>query len=127
MTRTSTTSAELYQRLIDSITDCAVIALDLDANRREMALSFGATDAVDSAAEDWLSVASAELAGYPVNLVRIGCDAARRECTHHSQIVPFVLTRPPVGLLSITLYWNETGPAKPSAGVNVIVSFGSPA
>ena len=47
----------------------------------------------DHAAEDWLAVASAELAGYPVHLVSIGCDAARQECTHHSQIVPFVLKK----------------------------------
>jgi len=47
----------------------------------------------DQAAEDWLSVASAELTGYPLSLVKIGCDAARRECTHHSQIVPFVLKK----------------------------------
>lgn len=47
----------------------------------------------DSAASEWLTVAARQLVGFEPNLVSIACDAAQRECTHHSQIVPFVLKK----------------------------------
>ena len=45
-----------------------VIALDLDANRRAQATSFGATDAVDSAASDWVEQVMAMTDGLGVDV-----------------------------------------------------------
>jgi alcohol dehydrogenase len=45
-----------------------VIALDIDANRREQAKSFGATDAVDSAAADWIDQVKAMTDGLGVDV-----------------------------------------------------------
>ena len=60
-----------------------VIALDLDANRREMALSFGATDAVDSAAEDWREQVMAMTDGFGVDVAieAVGIPATFDACT----------------------------------------------
>jgi alcohol dehydrogenase len=45
-----------------------VIAIDLDANRREQARSFGATDVVDSAAGDWIDQVKAMTDGLGVDV-----------------------------------------------------------
>ena len=45
-----------------------VIALDLDANRRDQALSFGATDSVDSGADDWREQVLAMTDGFGVDV-----------------------------------------------------------
>jgi alcohol dehydrogenase len=45
-----------------------VIALDLDANRREQALAFGATDSVDSGAADWREQVMAMTDGFGVDV-----------------------------------------------------------
>jgi alcohol dehydrogenase len=45
-----------------------IIALDLDANRRHQALDFGATDAVDSAAPDWIDQVKAMTDGLGVDV-----------------------------------------------------------
>ena len=60
-----------------------VIALDLDANRREVALSFGATDAVDSAAEDWREQVMAMTDGFGVDVAieAVGIPATFDACT----------------------------------------------
>jgi alcohol dehydrogenase len=60
-----------------------VIALDLDANRREQALSFGATDAVDSAAPDWRDQVLAMTDGFGVDVAieAVGIPATFEACT----------------------------------------------
>lgn len=44
----------------------------------------------DADAEAWLSVAGAELKDVPADLLADACRNARRNCTHHGQIVPTV-------------------------------------
>jgi alcohol dehydrogenase len=60
-----------------------VIALDLDANRREQALSFGATDSVDSAAADWREqvMAMTDGVGVDVAIEAVGIPATFDACT----------------------------------------------
>lgn len=60
-----------------------VIALDLDENRRNVALSFGATDAVDSGAEDWLDQVTALTDGLGVDVAieAVGVPATFDACT----------------------------------------------
>ncbi len=60
-----------------------VIALDLDANRREQALSFGATDAVDSGADDWREQVLAMTDGFGVDVAieAVGIPATFDACT----------------------------------------------
>lgn len=38
-------------------------------------------------AEDWLAVASGAVAELPFDLLRDGCETAKRTCTHHGQII----------------------------------------
>lgn len=45
----------------------------------------------EEAAAEWLAVAATELAGYSRRLVTSSLAEARRRCTHHGQIVPFVI------------------------------------
>lgn len=45
----------------------------------------------DDAAGEWLTVAASDLAHYPADILADACKAARRECTYHGQIVPFVV------------------------------------
>jgi alcohol dehydrogenase len=60
-----------------------VIALDLDENRRNLALSFGATDAIDSAAEDWIDQVTALTDGLGVDVAieAVGVPATFDACT----------------------------------------------
>jgi alcohol dehydrogenase len=60
-----------------------VIALDLDENRRNVALSFGATDAIDSAAEDWIDQVTALTDGLGVDVAieAVGVPATFDACT----------------------------------------------
>ena len=60
-----------------------VIALDLDANRREQALAFGATDSVDSAAADWREQVMAMTDGFGVDVAieAVGIPATFEACT----------------------------------------------
>lgn len=60
-----------------------VIALDLDANRRDQALSFGATDSVDSAAADWREQVMAMTDGFGVDVAieAVGIPATFEACT----------------------------------------------
>jgi hypothetical protein len=44
----------------------------------------------DTEADDWLGVALGEVARYPVDVLAIGAQEARRTSTHHSQIVPTI-------------------------------------
>ena len=44
----------------------------------------------DDAAAEWIAVAAAEFDGYRTDQLAAALEAARRECTHHGQIVPFV-------------------------------------
>ena len=60
-----------------------VIALDLDANRRDQALSFGATDSVDSGAADWREQVLAMTDGFGVDVAieAVGIPATFDACT----------------------------------------------
>jgi len=60
-----------------------VIALDLDANRREQALAFGATDSVDSGAADWREQVMAMTDGFGVDVAieAVGIPATFDACT----------------------------------------------
>jgi alcohol dehydrogenase len=60
-----------------------VIALDLDENRRNVARSFGATDAIDSAAEDWIDQVTALTDGLGVDVAieAVGVPATFDACT----------------------------------------------
>jgi alcohol dehydrogenase len=60
-----------------------VIALDLDANRREQALAFGATDSVDSGAPDWREQVMAMTDGFGVDVAieAVGIPATFDACT----------------------------------------------
>jgi len=60
-----------------------VIALDLDENRRNVALSFGATDAIDSGAEDWANqvMALTDGLGVDVAIEAVGVPATFDACT----------------------------------------------
>ena len=60
-----------------------VIALDLDANRRDQALSFGATDSVDSGAADWREQVMAMTDGFGVDVAieAVGIPATFDACT----------------------------------------------
>lgn len=60
-----------------------VIALDLDENRRNLALSFGATDAIDSGAEDWIDqvMALTDGLGVDVAIEAVGIPATFDACT----------------------------------------------
>jgi alcohol dehydrogenase len=60
-----------------------VIALDLDANRREQALAFGATDSVDSGAADWRDQVMAMTDGFGVDVAieAVGIPATFEACT----------------------------------------------
>ena len=60
-----------------------VIALDLDANRLDQALSFGATDTVDSAAPDWKEQVLAMTDGFGVDVAieAVGIPATFEACT----------------------------------------------
>ena len=60
-----------------------VIALDLDANRREQALAFGATDSVDSGAADWREQVMAMTDGFGVDVAieAVGIPATFEACT----------------------------------------------
>jgi alcohol dehydrogenase len=60
-----------------------VIALDLDANRLDQALSFGATDTVDSAAADWKEqvLAMTDGLGVDVAMEAVGIPATFEACT----------------------------------------------
>ncbi len=44
----------------------------------------------EDAAAEWLAVAATELNGYRRDQIEQALSAARRECTHHGQILPFV-------------------------------------
>lgn len=44
----------------------------------------------DDAAAEWIAVAAAEFDGYRTDQLAAALAAARHECTHHGQIVPFV-------------------------------------
>lgn len=44
----------------------------------------------DEAAGEWIAVAAAELDGYRADQLNAALAAARKECTHHAQIIPFV-------------------------------------
>lgn len=44
----------------------------------------------DDAAAEWIAVAAAEFDGYRLDQLAAALAAARHECTHHGQIVPFV-------------------------------------
>ena len=60
-----------------------VIALDLDANRLEQAIAFGATDAVDSGAPDWKEqvLAMTDGLGVDVAIEAVGIPATFTACT----------------------------------------------
>ncbi|WP_127479819.1 zinc-dependent alcohol dehydrogenase family protein [Nocardioides pantholopis] len=60
-----------------------VIALDLDENRRDRALSFGATEQVDSAADDWVEqvMAMTDGLGVDVAIEAVGVPATFDACT----------------------------------------------
>ncbi len=60
-----------------------VIALDLDGNRREQALGFGATDAVDAGASDWREqvLAMTDGLGVDVAIEAVGVPATFQACT----------------------------------------------
>lgn len=60
-----------------------VIALDLDENRRNLALSFGATDSVDSGAADWAEqvMALTDGLGVDVAIEAVGVPATFDACT----------------------------------------------
>ena len=60
-----------------------VIALDLDANRREVARQFGATDSVDSGAPDWADqvLAMTDGLGVDVAIEAVGVPATFDACT----------------------------------------------
>jgi alcohol dehydrogenase len=60
-----------------------VIALDLDANRRDQAMGFGATDAVDSADEDWVEQVMAMTDGFGVDVAieAVGIPGTFEGCT----------------------------------------------
>ncbi len=45
----------------------------------------------DDAASDWLAVAAGELSGYSKMIVEAGLSDARRNCTHHGQIIPHAI------------------------------------
>jgi hypothetical protein len=45
----------------------------------------------DADVGDWLRVAAREVGHLPPELLAEGCAAARRTCTHHSQIVPAII------------------------------------
>lgn len=60
-----------------------VIALDLDENRRNVAQAFGATDAIDSAADDWAEqvLALTDGLGVDVAIEAVGVPATFDACT----------------------------------------------
>jgi len=60
-----------------------VIALDLDHNRRDQARTFGATDTVDSAAEDWVEqvLAMTDGLGVDVAIEAVGVPQTFEACT----------------------------------------------
>jgi alcohol dehydrogenase len=60
-----------------------VIALDLDANRRDQAMGFGATDAVDSADQDWVEQVMAMTDGFGVDVAieAVGIPSTFDACT----------------------------------------------
>lgn len=60
-----------------------VIAVDLDANRRDQALAFGATDAVDPAAPDWVDQVKGMTDGLGVDVAieAVGIPATFEACT----------------------------------------------
>jgi alcohol dehydrogenase len=60
-----------------------VIALDLDVNRRNQAMNFGATDAVDSADEDWVEqvMAMTDGLGVDVAIEAVGIPSTFDACT----------------------------------------------
>ena len=60
-----------------------IIALDVDANRREQAKSFGATDAVDAAAPDWIDQVMAMTDGFGVDVAieAVGIPETFTACT----------------------------------------------
>jgi alcohol dehydrogenase len=60
-----------------------VIAIDLDANRLEQALAFGATDSVDSAAADWQDQVMAMTDGFGVDVAieAVGIPQTFQMCT----------------------------------------------
>jgi alcohol dehydrogenase len=60
-----------------------VIAIDLDANRREVAESFGATDSVDSGTEEWRDAVMAMTDGLGVDVAieAVGVPATFEMCT----------------------------------------------
>lgn len=60
-----------------------VIALDLDPNRREQALQFGATDGVDPSAPDWIEqvLAMTDGLGVDVAIEAVGIPATFDACT----------------------------------------------
>lgn len=44
----------------------------------------------DEAAVEWISVAARELAGFPPSVIEQACSSAKRHCSHHAKILPFV-------------------------------------
>lgn len=44
----------------------------------------------DEAAVEWITVASRELAGFPPSVIEQACSSAKRHCSHHAKILPFV-------------------------------------
>ncbi|MFT4008982.1 MAG: zinc-dependent alcohol dehydrogenase family protein, partial [Nocardioidaceae bacterium] len=60
-----------------------VVAIDLDPNRRDQALAFGATDAVDAAASDWVEQVKALTDGLGVDVAieAVGVPATFEACT----------------------------------------------
>lgn len=45
----------------------------------------------DSAARDWLAAAVGEVRHLPEVVLRAGLEKARRECSHHGQIIPTIM------------------------------------
>lgn len=45
----------------------------------------------DDAALEWINVAAKELRGFPPSTVEQACSEARRKCSHHAKILPFVV------------------------------------
>lgn len=63
---------------------------------------------------DWLAVAADALSELPIDIAEVGCRKARLKCTHHSQIVPTVISE-----TQDMLEWRRMSQARPVRLVSV--------
>lgn len=61
----------------------------------------------DDEVAEWLGVAARTLADYPLHDVAHGCGLARRQCSHHSQIVAVVAKHCEAVKVTPPINWQE--------------------